>query len=39
VKGSCQHGNEPSSAITFWDVFEQLHMSAANPTSRISYKA
>jgi hypothetical protein len=25
VKGSCEHGNEPSGSIKFWDALEQLH--------------
>jgi hypothetical protein len=24
-EGSCEHGNEPLSSITFWEILEQLH--------------
>jgi hypothetical protein len=24
-EGSCKHGKEPSSSITFWEILEQLH--------------
>jgi hypothetical protein len=25
VEGSCEHGNEPSGFIKFWEVIEWLH--------------
>jgi hypothetical protein len=25
VNGSCEHGNEPSSSIKYWEVLELLH--------------
>jgi hypothetical protein len=25
VEGSCEHGDEPSGSIKFWEVFEWLH--------------
>jgi hypothetical protein len=24
VKGSCEHGNEPSDSIEYWEILEQL---------------
>jgi hypothetical protein len=30
VEGSCEHGNEPSCAIKFWKVLEQLAQLAAS---------
>jgi hypothetical protein len=25
VEGSCEHGNEPSGSIKYWEFLEQLH--------------
>jgi hypothetical protein len=25
LRGSCEHGNEPSGSIKCWEVLEQLH--------------
>jgi hypothetical protein len=25
VEGSCEHGNEPSGSIKYWEVLELLH--------------
>jgi hypothetical protein len=25
VEGSCEHGNEPSGRITYWEVLEKPH--------------